>query len=283
MPRAIWKGSISFGLVEIPVALSTAERSEREIAFHFLDRRTMKPVGFQRVNKETGEEVPWGEIVRAYEHEKGEYVVLTDAELKKANVETSQSVDIVAFVEMSEIDAFFFSKPYYLTPLKKQSKGYALLHETLRRTGKAGIAKVVLRTRQHLAALVVRGPALALVLLRYADELLDPVDAGIEASHDKEKQASDAELKLAAQLVEGMTQKWEPEKFHDDYREDVLELIARKLKTGHVETAGTNGEKPRSGRGGSIVDLMPLLKKSVAAARGGRSDAAPRRRRAKGA
>ena len=265
------------------MALSTAERSEREIAFHLFDRRTMKPVGFQRVSRETGEEVPWGEIVRAYEHEKGEHVVLTDEELRKANVEASQSVDIVAFVEMSEIDAFFFAKPCYLTPLKKQSKGYALLHETLRRTGKAGIAKVVLRTRQHLAALIVRGPALALVLLRYADELLDAADVGIEASRDQQQQASDAELKLTAQLVEGMTQEWKPETFHDEYREDVLELIERKLKTGRVETVATKAGKAKPGRRGSIVDLMPLWKRSVAAARGERSDPAPRRRRAKGA
>ena len=284
MPRAIWKGNITFGFVEIPVALATAERSERTIRFHYLDKRDMKPVGFKRVNKDSGEEVPWKDIVRGYQYERGQYVVLSDEELKRANVEVSRTVDIVGFVELAEIDPFFFQKPYYLTPLKKESKGYALLHETLRVTGKAGIAKVVLHTRQHVAAVVVHGPALALVLLRYADEIVEPESIGIEPPDLKSLKIRDAELKLAEQLVDGMMAKWDPKQYHDDYREDVMSLIERKIKTGTVETVEDEDEE-KEPRRGSLVDLMPLLKKSLEAAHGAKQGAKelPRRRKAKGA
>ena len=279
MPRAIWTGSISFGLVEIPVSLVTAERTQASISFHLLDKRSMKPVGNKRVNKETGEEVPWGEIVRGYEYERGEYVVLSDDELKRANVEASKTVDIVAFVDLDEIDPFYFDKPYYLAPARKAAgKGYALLHETLKSTGKCGIARVVLRTREYVAAVLPRGDALALVLLRYADELVEPKAAGIEGHSLKSLGVREAETKLASQLVEGMTKKWDPSEYQDDYREDVLELVERKIKTGKTETiAEPRGEK--TSRRGSLVDLMPLLEKSLATARGGKRGHAPRRRR----
>jgi DNA end-binding protein Ku len=284
VPRAIWKGNITFGFVEIPVALESAARSESELRFHHLDKRDMKPVGFRRVNKESGKEVAWSDIVRGYEFERGQYVVLSDEELKRANVEVSRNVEIVAFVDLAEIDLFFFEKPYFLTPLKKQSKGYALLHETLRATGKAGIAKVVLHTRQHVAAVVPHGPALALVLLRYADEMVDPGSLALEPPSLKGLKISAAELKLAAQLVDGMMEKWNPAQYRDDYRDDVLALIDRKIKTGTVE-AVDEPSKDKESRRGSLVDLMPLLKKSLAAAQGTRSrkHVLPRRRKAKGA
>jgi DNA end-binding protein Ku len=280
MPRAIWTGSISFGLVEIPVSLVTAERAQASIAFHLLDKRTMKPVGNKRVNKETGKEVPWGDIVRGYEYERGEFVVLSDEELKRANVEASKTVDIVAFVDLDEIDPFYFDKPYYLAPARKGAgKGYALLHETLKSTGKCGIARVVLRTREYVAAVMPRGDALALVLLRYADEIVEPKAAGIEGHDLKALHVREAETKLASQLVDGMTKKWDPKEYHDDYREDVLELVERKIKTGKTETIAEPRGGEKAERRGSLVDLMPLLEKSLESARGGKRGHAPRRRR----
>lgn len=284
MPRAIWKGNITFGFVEIPVALVSAERPESELRFHHLDRRDMKPVGYQRVNKESGEEVAWKDIVRGYEFEGGRYVVISDEELKLANVEVSRNVAIVAFVELAEVDPFFFRKPYFLTPLTKQSRSYALLHETLCATGKAGIAKVVLHTRQHVAAVVAHGPALALVLLRYGDEIVEPDSLGIQPLSPKGPKISDAEMKFAEQLVKGMTQTWSPEQYRDDYREDVLSLIDRKIKTGSAEAVGESAGA-RSSRRRSPVDLMALLKRSLAAADAakGRKRVLPHRRKAKGA
>jgi DNA end-binding protein Ku len=277
--RGIWKGNITFGFVEIPVELRPAERSDREIHARYLDRRDMQPVGTMRINKKTGKEVPWGEVVRGFEHGRGRFVVLTDEELKHADSEAARTVEIVGFVELSEIDPFFFDRPYYLTPLSKSGKGYALLHETLRRTGKAGIAKVVLRTRQYVAAVVAHGPAIALVLLRYAGEILDPETAGIHRLDLKAMKISDAELKLAEQIVDGMMREWDPDEFHDDYREHVLELVARKARTGKtavVEETAEEGE--RSSRRGAVVDLMPLLKKSLESARGRRAAHGARRK-----
>jgi DNA end-binding protein Ku len=276
MARAIWTGSISFGLVEIPVSLHTAESPEKEIRFHLLDRRNMKPVGYSRVNKETGKEVPWGDIVRAYEYEKGEYVVLADEELASANVEKSESIDIVGFVDLADIDPLFFDKPYYLKPLKKGSKGYALLREALDKTGKAGIAKVVLRTRQYVCAVVGRGPALTLVLLRYGDEIKSP--ASLEILPDKEAAVSAKEMALAEQLIDGMAMEWKPSEFHDTYREDVMDLIEEKIKSGKTEEVLVR-ERPKK-KGAEVLDLMPLLKKSLESAGGGRPRKAAEERRA---
>lgn len=261
MPRSFWTGTVSFGLVEIPVALYPAENPEEELKFNLLDKRTMKPVGYERVNKETGEKVAWGDIVRGYEYEKGEFVVVSDAELGKADVEKSKTIDIVGFVETAQIDPVHFVKPYYLAPTKKQSKGYALLHKTLEKSGKCGIAKVVMRTRQHLAALTTRGPAMVIVLLRYADEIRPPSSLDISEADLKALKIGDKELELAERLVDEMTMEWKPERYHDDYREDVLSLIERKAKAGKLEEIEAPHAKPR--RRGEVHDLMPLLKRSL--------------------
>jgi DNA end-binding protein Ku len=284
MPRSFWTGAVSFGLVEIPVSLYSAENPEEDLKFNLLDKRTMKPVGYERVNKETGEKVAWGDIVRGYEHEKGEYVVLSDAELGKADVEKSRTIDIVGFVELDRIDPVHYVKPYYLSPTKKDSKGYALLHKTLEKSGKAGIAKIVMRTRQHLAALTTRGAAMTLIMLRYADEIRSPSSLDISEADLKALKISDKELELAERLVDEMTMEWKPAQYHDDYREDVLSLIERKVKAGKVEEIDTPHAKPR--RRGEVHDLMPLLKASLDA--GGKpARAAPprstRRRVRKGA
>ena len=259
MARALWKGSISFGLVEIPVSLVSGTSDEGDISFVQVDRRNMARVGYQRVNKESGEEVPWGEIVRGYEYEPDEYVILTDSDIQSANVKASKTVEIVAFVDQKEIDPVFYDKPYFLEPIKKDSKSYALLRSVLEKTGKVGVARVVLRTREYVAALLVRKGVMVLNLLRYPTELRDPKD--IEVPGDIAVSA--AELKMAERLVQGMTSKWNPKEFKDQYREDVMRMIERRVKAGQTETIGSTEDSEEARPSAEIKDLMPLLKKSL--------------------
>jgi DNA end-binding protein Ku len=259
MARAIWKGSISFGLVNIPVGLYSAE-SRDEIHFKLLDRRNMSPIHYKRVNEESGREVPWEETVRGYEFSDGKYVALTDEDLKRAAPEATQSIDISDFVDLDDISPLYFDKPYYLAPDKKGAKSYALLRETLRRTGKVGIAKVVIRTRQYLAAVVARGDVLTLELMRYAHELRDPKD--LDVPHGKQG-VSERELQMAERLVEGMVEKWDPEKYKDDYRRDLMKMIKERVEAGELEASSEPAPKPERPAGGQVVDLMALLKSSL--------------------
>lgn len=259
MARAIWKGSISFGLVNIPVGLYAAE-SRGEIHFKLLDRRNMSPIHYKRVNEESGREVPWDETVRGYEFADGKYVALTDADLKRAAPEATQTIDILGFVDLEDISPLYFDKPYYLAPDKKGAKSYALLREVQRRTGKAGIAKVVIRTRQYLAAVVARGDVLTLELMRYAHELRDPKD--LDVPHGKQG-VSDRELQMAERLVEGMVEKWDPEKYKDDYRRDLMKMIKERVEAGELEASSEPAPKPERPAGGQVVDLMALLKSSL--------------------
>jgi DNA end-binding protein Ku len=259
MARAIWKGSISFGLVNIPVGLYTAETRD-EIHFKMLDKKTMSPIHYKRVSEESGKEVAWEEHVRGYEFEKGKYVVLSDEDLKRAAPEATQTIDISDFVDLDEISPLYFDKPYYLGPDKKGAKSYALLRETLRRTGKVGIAKVVIRTRQYLAAVVARGDVLTLELLRYAHELRDPSELDIPKGKEG---VSERELEMAERLVEGMVEAWDPEKYKDDYRRDVMKMIEERVEAGQLESSPEPAAKPERPAGGQVVDLMALLKRSV--------------------
>ena len=259
MARAIWKGSISFGLVNIPVGLYAAE-SRDEIHFKLLDRRNMSPIHYKRVNEESGREVPWEETVRGYEFADGKYVALTDEDLKRAAPEATQTIDIIDFVDLAEISPLYFDKPYYLVPDKKGAKSYALLREVLRRTGKAGIAKVVIRTRQYLAAVVARGDVLTLELMRYAHELRDPKE--LDVPHGKQG-VSEKELQMAERLVEGMVEAWHPEKYKDDYRRELMKMIEERVKAGELEASSEPAPKPERPAGGKVVDLMALLKRSV--------------------
>ena len=259
MARAIWKGSISFGLVNIPVGLHSAE-SRDEIHFKLLDRRNMSPIRYKRVNEESGREVPWEETVRGYEFSDGKYVALTDEDLKRASPEATQSIDIIDFVDLEDISPLYFDKPYYLAPDKKGAKSYALLRETLRRTGKVGIAKVVIRTRQYLAAVVARGDVLTLELLRYAHELRDPKD--LDVPHGKQG-VSERELEMAEKLVEGMVEKWDPEKYKDDYRRDLMKMIEERVEAGELEASSEPAPKRERPAGAQVVDLMALLKNSL--------------------
>jgi DNA end-binding protein Ku len=260
MARAIWKGSISFGLVNIPVGLYSAETRD-EISFKLLDQKTMSPIHYKRVSEESGKEVPWDQTVRGYEFQKGKYVVMSDEDLKRAAPEATQTIDIVDFVDLEDIDPLYFDKPYFLAPDSKGTKAYALLRETLRRTGKVGIAKVVIRTRQYLAAVVARGDSdvLTLELMRYAHELRDPSELDVPRGKSG---VSDKELQMAERLVEGMVEAWDPEKYKDDYRRDLMKTIEERAEAGQLEASpepAAKTERPRA----QVVDLMSLLKRSV--------------------
>ena len=261
MPRAIWKGSISFGLVNIPVALYSAEKSD-ELSFNQLDKRDLSPVGYKRINKKTEKEVPWDQIVRGYEYEDGNYVVLTDQDLKRANVDATQTVEIVEFVDAAQIPPLYFDRPYYLEPTKAGRRAYALLRRTLRKTGMVGIARVVIRTRQHMAALLERDGVLVLDLLRWAHELREPKDLEVPDDDFEKSSLSGKEEEMAVKLVRGMAEKWNPRKFKDTYAEDVLKLIEKKVASGKTTVVDEREPVPAKS-GGVVVDLMPLLKKSL--------------------
>lgn len=260
MARSIWKGSITFGLVNIPVGLYSAEKREETVSFHLLDRRNMARVKYKRVNEETGREVPWDETVRGYEIEGGKHVVLSDEDLQRAAPEKTQTVDILDFVDAEEISPLFFDKPYYLGPEKKGAKSYALLRETLRRTNKVGIAKVVIRTKQYLAAVLVEEQAIVLNVLRFAHELRDPKELDLPSGKEG---VSERELDMAERLVEGMVSDWDPEKYRDDYYKDLKTLIKDRVEAGELEESPEAPPAPKPERGGQVVDLMALLKRSV--------------------
>ncbi|HKT34894.1 MAG TPA: Ku protein [Nitrospira sp.] len=263
MARTLWKGAISFGLVNIPVGLYSAEK-RNSFDLTMLDRRSMKPVGFKRYNKETGEDVPWDEIVKGYEYEKDRYVVLTDEDFKRANVEATQTVDILSFANGEEIGPMYYDTPYYLAPDKRGHKGYALLRETLKQTGKVGIANVVIRTRQYVAALIPYQNVILLNTLRYAAELRNTDDLDVPSTNLKEVGVTAREVEMGRRLVEGMSATWNLNEHHDRYHEDLLALIEKRVKAGETEvvTEPSEEEEARPAKG-QVVDLMALLKKSV--------------------
>lgn len=260
--RPIWTGSIDFGLVNIPVKLYSAQASGR-LDFDLLDRRDFSRVRYRRVNEKTGQEVKWDQIVKGYQYDKGEYVAVTDRDFKEANVEATQSIQILDFVESDAITPLYFDTPYYLEPLKNGRRAYALLREVLQRTGKIGIAHVVLRTRQHLAALVSQGPLLVLDTLRYAHELRDPSRLDLPSSGDKKLAVSSQELSMAEQLVASMTRAWQPDKYRDEYYDDLRKLIDRKIKAGQTKEVESAPERARPKREGKVIDMMQLLRQSV--------------------
>ena len=266
MPHSLWKGAISFGLVNIPVVLTSAE-NRNSFDLTMLDRRDMKPVGFKRYNKETEKEVGWDDIVKGYEYEKERYVVLTEEDFKRANVEATQTVDIVAFVDAEEVAPTYFETPYYLAPDKRGDKGYALLRETLKATNKIGIASVVIRTRQYLAALIPSGDVIVLNTLRYKNELKSAKDLEVPSGNLKASGVSPREIEMAKKLVEEMTEPWKPERYRDTYHDDLMKLIDKRIKAGKTEVitepeAEEDQEKPARGE---VIDLMALLKRSVQA------------------
>jgi DNA end-binding protein Ku len=275
--RAIWKGSIDFGLVNIPVSLYSAE-APANLDFDMLDKRDFSRIRYQRVNEKTGKEVPWEQIIKGYQYKKGEYVALTDDDFRRANVEATQSITITDFVDAAEISPVYYDKPYYLEPIKNGRRAYALLREVMRKTGKAGIAKVVIRSRQHLAALLVDGPRLILNLLRFPHELRDASGLEIPENGSKSTDVSQQEIKMAERLVESMVGKWTPEKYHDEYRDDLLKLIDKKVESGKTKMVAPAERAERPQRQGKVIDIMHLLQQSVKQAQ--KSEEPVRRRKA---
>jgi len=255
MARAIWKGSISFGLVNIPIALYPATRRE-ELKFRLLRKSDLSPVNYKRVAEKDGKEVAWDQIVKGYEYEKGKYVVLKDEDFQRVDLEATQTVDIKDFVDQEEIDPMFFYKPYYLEPQKGGDKAYTLLRDSLKDTKKVGVAKVVIKTRQYLAGVKPEDGVLVLELMHFADELADP-----EKLHlPKKMEVGKREMSMAKSLIDGMTSKWEPEKYKDDYREALMDVIEEKVEAGGKEIE----EKPRKApKPTKVIDLVSVLQKSL--------------------
>ena len=292
MPRALWKGAITFGLVHIPGALYPAA-SHDELDFDWLDRRTMAPVGYKRVNKKTGKEVEKANIVRGLRHEDGRYVVLADEEIRAANAKSTQTVDIVAFVEAGEIDVAYFETPYYLAPLARGEKVYALLREALRRENRVGIAYVVIQTKQHLAALIPGERALLLNTLRWATEIRAAEDLELPAGGLKPAGIREQEMKMAAELIRRMSGPWQPDRYKDSFRDDILKLVARKVASGQLQEPLETEEPKAAKPSAQVIDLTELLKQSLDGRPGSarkpaasakrskvRQPAAPRRKRA---
>ena len=282
MPRAIWKGSINFGLVSIPIGLFTAESRDADISFRQLDKNGLSPIGYRKYNKATGKEVEGDEIVKGYEYEPDQYVLVSDEDLKRANPEKSQTVDITDFVQLSDIDPELFDKPYYLAPLKKNgNKAYALLREALRRSGKVGIAKVVIRSREYLAAVIPHGQALVLEILRYPHEVRGFDDLELPGADLEALGVSDREVSMAETLITGMTTDWEPERYRDTYRDDIMALIQSRVENGQTEAIDDTPAPEAEPAETKVIDIMSLLKKSVEATARGRvaadtsSEAAP--------
>ncbi|MCA8426288.1 Ku protein [Burkholderia seminalis] len=261
MARMIWKGAISFGLVHVPVQLFPATRTVKP-SFRLLDKRSMDPVGYRQINKRTGKEVTREDIVRGYEYEKERYVVLTDDEIRAANPESTQTVDIVTFVDEDAVSFLYLDTPYYLVPDRKGEKVYALLRDALKDSGKIGIAHVVMRDRQHLGALIPVGPLLALDTLRWQEELRPLDELSVPADDAKRAGVSARELAMAKKLIEDMSGSWSPDAYHDTFRDDILELVERKVRAGRIEEI--EDRPAQTGRAASnVVDLTELLKRSL--------------------
>jgi len=263
MSRAIWKGAITFGLVHVPVELYPAE-DRKEFKFSMLDKHDLAPVGYQRFNKHTRKEIGWNDIVKGYEYEKDQYVVLSDEDLRRANVKASQTIEIQVFVPADQIPAQYYETPYYLAPSERGKKVYALLREALRATQRVGISQVVIRTTQHLAAVVPVHDALLLNTLRYANELRTPDDLDLPAGGMKAAGLSAKELDLAKRLVDGMADDWDVAQFKDTYHEDLMRRIEEKIRKGQTKEITEPDESKQAPRkSAQIIDLVALLKESL--------------------
>jgi len=265
-PRVLWKGAISFGLVHIPVALYSAT-TDHGIDFDWLDKRTMDPVGYKRINKKTGKEIAREQIVKGVEYESGEYVVLSDKEIAAAYPKTTQTIEIESFVPANGIPFVYLERPYYVAPINRGAKVYALLRETLQRSGRVGVARVVIQTKQHLAALVPVGPGLVLNLLRWGADIRPWTDLPLPSEDVKKAGLRPRELEMAKELVEDMSADWDPDEFRDEFKDEILRLVDRKVKAGQTETVTQpepeEGEEAAEGRGAKVIDLTELLKRSL--------------------
>jgi len=259
----MWNGTISFGLVTIPVALYPAT-SREELTFRLLRKTDHSPVNYKRVAQADGKEVPWEDIVKGYEYEKGKFVVLKEEDFKRVDLEAAaQTIDIMDFVEVKEINPMYFQKPYYLEPQKGGEKAYALLREALKDSGKIGIAKVVIRTREHLAGVKAQDGAIILEIMHFGDELVD--DASLK--FPKTAHAKPREVAMAKKLIDGMTTKWDPDKYEDEYKTQLMKMIKEKMK--HPEKKHAHPKAPK--KPSNIIDLMSVLEESLSHTKKGKA------------
>jgi DNA end-binding protein Ku len=259
--RTLWKGAITFGLVHIPVGLHTAS-SEQGIDFDWLDKRSMDPVGYKRINKRTGKEIAREQIVKGFEYEDGKYVVISPQEIEAVYPRTTQTIEIQRFLDVGEIPFVYLERPYYLAPINKGQKVYALLREVLAKTGKVGLAKVVIATKQHLALLIPFGKVLVLNLLRWGDEVKDADGLDLPAAGIKGAKLSAAEMKMAEQLVEDMSGEWNPDEFKNEFKDAVMKIVEKKVKAGDTQTVVQPEEEAPEG-GAEVIDLTELLARSL--------------------
>ncbi len=259
--RGVWSGSISFGLLQIPISLYTAERPSEEVHFRLLDKHDLSPIRYERVNAATGKPVEWKDIVKGYEVEDERFVVLSQEDLKNANVKATQTIDIQDFVPADQIDPQYFERPYYVAPQKRATKAYVLLRKALEARKAVAVATFVMRTREHLCALMPVGDAIMLEILRFGHELKRAADMPIPNAKSDDDAVSERELAMAEQLIAGMMSDWKPSRYKDRYHDDVMKMIAEKAKTG---TATARHARVRGEVASDVVDLLDLLKKSVA-------------------
>ncbi len=262
MPRALWKGALSFGLVNIPVELYPAE-DRKAFKFSMLDKRDLSPVGYKRYSKTSGKEVPWENIVKGYEYEKDRYVVLSDEDFRRANVKATQTIDIRAFVAADEIPVEYYEAPYYLAPSGRGQKAYALLRETLKATGRVAIAEFVLRTTPHLAVVAPNGRALMLDTLRFEDELRDASGLELPPEGLKSARVAPKEVELAKRLVDGMTERFDPRQYRNTYHHDLMARIRQKIKEGKTSEITESGPEEGKRPSAQVIDLAALLKQSL--------------------
>lgn len=263
MARPIWTGTLSFGLLNVPVSLMPGER-RTDLHFRMLDGRNNAAVRYERVNAENGDEVPWKDIIKAFEYEKGNYVVLEPDDIKSAASQGREAVELEAFVDETDIPPQYFEKPYFLTPGKKAEKGYVLLRETLKSTGKVGIGRVVIRTREYLCAVKAQGDALVLLLLRFEAELIDASEYRLPGGKTAEYRITEKELDMAKQLIKSMAGEWKPEQFRDEFKERLSAVIEERLKSNGLVTNVDNEEGQDAEAATNVVDFMSLLQKSLA-------------------
>ena len=261
--RVLWKGAISFGLVHIPVGLHSAT-TESGLDFDWLDKCSMDPVGYKRINKKTGKDIAKENIVKGIAYEDGQYVVLSDAEIADAYPKTTQTIEIEAFVNAGDIPFVYLERPYYIAPINKGAKVYALLRETLLKTGKVGVARVVIQTKQHLAALIPSGRGMVLNLLRWGDEIRPLTHLDLPPEGVKAAGLLDAEMKMAEQLVASMSTGWQPENYKDEFKDAILKLVEQRVKAGKTESVTPLEHLEEGAAGGAqIIDLTELLKRSL--------------------
>jgi DNA end-binding protein Ku len=259
--RTIWKGAISFGLVHIPVGLHTAT-SESGVDFDWLDKRSMDPVGYKRINKRTGKEIDKDNIVKGVAYEDGKYVIVSPEEIAEAYPRTTQTIEIQQFVDAAGVSFVYLERPYYVAPINKGHKVYALLRDTLTQTGKIGIAKVVIQTKQHLAALIPSGDALVLNLMRWGDEVKSLEGLDLPKAGAKNMTPSASEMKMAKMLVDDMSGEWDPEQYKDEFKAAVMELVEQKARAGETETVIAPQEESPA-YADNVIDLTELLQRSL--------------------